>query len=386
MANLATPSSSSSSTPNLTTAPPFTPRPFPPPSLKHVPVEYIISQLRSLAVHYWNKPASADCTLVIPVPHAKRTPSTTPTGSPSLLPPNPTPSFALPTQIDPSGMGRRESAPATPTATPTLPRLVLKAHMDYLTAHSTLLRGVFCGASPLDLVLSNQTTTTIVRDGPTPSRIPVPASRLPRLLPSSPQHPILYLPVPDPSSIQSLFHWMYFGTTDGLQEALEEGKVQWEGVARNVEYLGLPTEMKVFLGRYYKTWIHTGGGSSSSGSRFDIYLELADEEDDDSDCEDNESDCDSDDTAYDTCCSDLDEDEEPVKGFDDFDLEDPVDDGFTVAESATVSVADDSDDIGKLEDLDDMWRGRSRQTRCVSTSFLPDDPPLNFSENKRWSA
>jgi hypothetical protein len=41
----------------------FTPRPFPPPSLAGVPIEYIVGQLRALAPQYWDKPETADCTI-----------------------------------------------------------------------------------------------------------------------------------------------------------------------------------------------------------------------------------------------------------------------------------------------------------------------------------
>lgn len=41
----------------------FIPRPFPPPNLAHVPVEYIVDQLHSLASNYWSKPETADCTI-----------------------------------------------------------------------------------------------------------------------------------------------------------------------------------------------------------------------------------------------------------------------------------------------------------------------------------
>ena len=41
----------------------FVPRPFPPPALADVPLEYIIDQLRRLASHYWSRPESSDCTI-----------------------------------------------------------------------------------------------------------------------------------------------------------------------------------------------------------------------------------------------------------------------------------------------------------------------------------
>ncbi len=42
---------------------PFVPRPFPPPALADVPLEYIVDQLRRLAPHYWNRPETSDCTI-----------------------------------------------------------------------------------------------------------------------------------------------------------------------------------------------------------------------------------------------------------------------------------------------------------------------------------
>ena len=52
--------------PQVTNRPPnhrFIPRPFPPPALANVPVEYIVDQLHSLASNYWSKPETADCTI-----------------------------------------------------------------------------------------------------------------------------------------------------------------------------------------------------------------------------------------------------------------------------------------------------------------------------------
>ena len=38
-------------------------RPFPPPALENVPLPYILDQLHNLAVNYWDKPHTADCTV-----------------------------------------------------------------------------------------------------------------------------------------------------------------------------------------------------------------------------------------------------------------------------------------------------------------------------------
>lgn len=48
---------------------------------------------------------------------------------------------------------------------------------------------------------------------------------------------------------------MYFGNTDHIENALDQGDVRWEGLARNVEYLGLSTDIKVFLGCWYRNWL-----------------------------------------------------------------------------------------------------------------------------------
>ncbi|KAL4265341.1 BTB domain-containing protein [Pleurotus pulmonarius] len=239
----------------------FQPRPFPPPSLTGVPVEYIYEQLRNLAPAYWDTPDTADCTIIVPIPDLRSKPVTR---------------FPLDSSmhINGHGLGRRVSEPILHS----VPRITIKLHIDYLSAHSALLRGLFSGASPLDLINTSFD----------PTGTNTPADRSPRLLPCSPSHPILFLPLPDPSSFHLLAHWMYFGSTEYIAEALSEGTVQWEGIARNVEYLGLSTDIKIFLGKWYGNWLHTGR------SRLDY--EEAYEADDDSDTaydsdEDFDGDC-----------------------------------------------------------------------------------------------
>lgn len=165
----------------------------------------------------------------------------------------------------------------------------LQLHVDYLSAHSSLLRALFSGSSPLDLITSSN---NLQQTCSAPSRTPagqfaVPANRLPRLMPCSADHPILFLPVPDPTSIHLLVHWMYFGRTEYIEEALNEGSIEWEGIARNVEYLGLPAEMKVFLGLWYGDWLHHERAHSISDDDSDTVY--SDEHND----HDNEDDSDS---------------------------------------------------------------------------------------------
>ncbi|TFK30036.1 hypothetical protein FA15DRAFT_663362 [Coprinopsis marcescibilis] len=216
--------------------PSFFAKPFPPPGLTDVPVEYIIKQLHDMAPQFWDRPDTADCTIVIPIPHAQN-PSQSfplePTGSTSI-------------SFEHSGGGNRR---ATQPPANAVPRLSLELHMDYLSAHSTYLRSLFSGALPLDLMYAQSPPRSSTSSS-------IPPDRLPRLMPSSPDHPILFLPVPDPSSIHLLFHWMYFGDVSFIAECLRSGKIQWEGIARNVEYLGLSSEIKLFLGRWYNAWLN----------------------------------------------------------------------------------------------------------------------------------
>jgi len=226
----------------------FVPRPFPPPSLTGVPLEYIIDTLHNLAPHYWNNLETADCSIIFPL-DTRRASFVAQDPNISIHEPY---SDASTNAHDPAGLGRRVTAPDLNFG-PT--RLLMKLHVDYLSAQSTLLRGLFSGSLPLDLINTSHMPQSASR--PSCASPTFPAVRLPRLLPSSPHHPVVYLPIPDPTSFHYLVTWMYFGATDGIEEALRRRAIRWEGLARNVEYLGMGEEIKRFLGRWYAKWIQT---------------------------------------------------------------------------------------------------------------------------------
>jgi len=217
----------------------FEHRAFPPPSLTGVPIEYIIGQLHSFAPQYWDKPETADCTIIIPFPHAYSIPELPALSSTSIL----EPSYSFAPSYDNTALGRRATQPPVNA----VPRISLKLHIDYLSTHSSYLRGLFSGALPLDLMHSAT---------PPSSSSSVPANRLPRLMPCSPDHPILFLPVPDPTTFHLLVHWMYFGDFTYIQDCLHQGLIEWEGIARNVEYLGLNSDIKIFLVNWYHAWLN----------------------------------------------------------------------------------------------------------------------------------
>lgn len=124
----------------------------------------------------------------------------------------------------------------------------LKLHIDYLCSQSTLLRGLFAGANPLDLINAAPIDPTEKSTLP----FSVPANRLPRVLPSTTSHPNVFLPVPDPTSFHLLVHWMYFGHTRFIDDCLDRGIVHLTGITKNAEYLGLPQQLLDYLHRWVK--------------------------------------------------------------------------------------------------------------------------------------
>ncbi|KAF9482827.1 hypothetical protein BDN70DRAFT_784073, partial [Pholiota conissans] len=242
--------------------PSFQPRPFPPPSLSGVPIEYITDQLHNLANHFWDKPDTADCTIIVPFPHAHGIPELPALSQTSLI----EPSFTFAANYENSTLPRRATQPPLNA----VPRISMPLHIDYLAAHSSYLRGLFSGALPLNLMYSA---------APPVSSSGVPADRLPRLMPCSPDHPILFLPVPDPTCFHLLIHWMYFGDLSIIQDCLHQGLIQWDGIARNVEYLGLNAEIKIFLGNWYHAWLDTEREvESCSGDSDTIYSDSDEDE------------------------------------------------------------------------------------------------------------
>jgi hypothetical protein len=62
---------------------------------------------------------------------------------------------------------------------------------------------------------------------------------------------------------------MYFGDTTALDGALQRRVIRWDGLARNVEYLGMPEELKRFLGRWYRRWLQSVQSGNTNGAETD---------------------------------------------------------------------------------------------------------------------
>ncbi|KAI9065369.1 hypothetical protein FKP32DRAFT_1674723 [Trametes sanguinea] len=326
---------------------PFVPRPFPPPALSGVPLEYIVGQLRRLATHYWSRPETSDCTIVVPLDVQTATKPKGPVVDcdafrrMGISPTINSESFGLDEGIAPT-------APTSARKSVRPQRMIMKLHMDYLCAHSALFRSLLSGASPSEVAADLPTS-----GGGDPQSVPSTALsrqssmsslRLPCILPSSTcTHPVVHLPIPDPASFHHLIHYVYFGSTSFMEEALDNGELSWEGLARNVEYLQMGAEIKLFLGRYWR--------------RMHAYCDYSD----------NESDRDYD-SEYDSDSDDFMSDE------DDSTLADPDEDGMCMADD------EDDDTIGILKAkakarARDPPRGRQRTTRRLGHST--SDPVIS---------
>lgn len=179
-------------------------------------------------------------------------------------------------------------------------------HLDYLLAQSSLFRDLFSGR------VDDNGRPESPNTPPAVPRSMLPPHRQPCIMPqSTPSHPIIHLPLPDPSSFPHLVHFMYFGTFDALKSALDSGVVQWADVVRNVEYLGMRSRVKAFLGRWYSEKVGPGVPPIVCGDDGDRCLPYGSDVDEDSESssdeeEDDESDAysdyedDSDDSMSDT--------------------------------------------------------------------------------------
>ncbi|KAG8972588.1 hypothetical protein FRC05_009821 [Tulasnella sp. 425] len=99
----------------------------------------------------------------------------------------------------------------------------------------------------------------------TPSSTPTPQQQAA----ASQKGPIIVLPVPDPQSFPLLIHYMYHGKMDAIERTLREGQVSWEGLVRNVEYLGLRDDVKRYLASGGRI-----GGTRKRGGREGVPLRL----------------------------------------------------------------------------------------------------------------
>jgi len=244
------------SSPSTTPVGPISAQTGLPDALSHIPIEYIIDRLRSMASYYWHRPETTNCTIVVPTESLRMfsrvaNGHTSVAGTSANGPPN----------IRDS---RRSSAPTAGSRQPIRVRL----HQDYLTAQSALFRNLFSHSAITHLDPAQSGSRPLFTFS---------SLRHPRM--TGPAHnPTVLLPVPDHASFALLVHYLYFGDTRTIDHALRTGAVTWEGCVRNVEYLGLRDEIKRFLGRWWRLWIAGGGQARQQRAGTADAVEEEDEE------------------------------------------------------------------------------------------------------------
>ncbi|CAE6422702.1 unnamed protein product [Rhizoctonia solani] len=229
-----------------------------PDALAHIPIDYIIDRLRSMAPYYWHRPETTNCTIIVPT-ESMRMFSRVANGHSAV---------AGTSSSSPLGAirdTRRSSAPNAGARQPIRVRL----HQDYLTAQSSLFRNLFSHSAITHLDPASAGARPLFTFS---------SLRHPRM--TGPAHnPTVLLAVPDHASFALLVHYLYFGDTRTIENALRSGTITWEGCVRNVEYLGLRDEIKRFLGRWWRLWI-AGGGQRHVWRRATDSVEEEDEDGD----------------------------------------------------------------------------------------------------------
>ncbi|ADV23651.1 hypothetical protein I305_01638 [Cryptococcus gattii E566] len=279
-------------------------------SLYEIPKSFVMKKLVELAPSYWYSPESADCHIVVPtrrnykVNKVDRQPQTPQTAVPvgmrsatfngrhqmassnlSLAEQQATGAYWGPTPPEVSGggfglkpdvvtsstteehrdvSGRRGSLPAHNQLEQCL---VFPLHKDYLTTQSTLFYNLIRSATA-------HVTTPTQRDQYGRLVWQSPVYRGAKVLPTKHgRQRVLYVPLPDPSSFGVLLHWLYWHDVSHFNHCLSRGFATWQGVIRNIEYLGLDSEIKLLAGKWWKRWVkpveadeRTNGVQSVSGS------------------------------------------------------------------------------------------------------------------------
>ncbi|WVQ79763.1 hypothetical protein IAT38_001863 [Cryptococcus sp. DSM 104549] len=296
------PASGSASVPRPPTGAPQHKNPYQV-SLDEIPRDFVMKKLQEMAGKFWYSPQTADCHVVVPVlrnnskiddnngaltarpfDHNKPTLAARPFdhNKPTLAqqqaeapmpqtadPFQPNRGFWPPTPVRATDgneggtgtnvvssstteghrdvSGRRGSMPGGYNHLEQC--IVFPLHRDYLTTQSTLFRALF--SSP-----SAHMATPTPRDKNGRLLWQSPVYRGARLLPTKAERAkAVYVPLPDPASFGVILHWLYWHDANHFNHCLSKGLVTWQGVIRNIEYLGLDHEIKYLAGKWWKRWV-----------------------------------------------------------------------------------------------------------------------------------
>ncbi|KAI5453160.1 hypothetical protein NCC49_006188 [Naganishia albida] len=253
------------------------------PATDSIPRSYVLKSLNNLAPHFWNRPATADCRIIIPIRNpGQLTPSPSTMAiihspakadsprihqiaqSPAVGGSSPPPASAgtfgasSPQMHIPVPVGTAEPEPDNGRKI-----LSFMLHRDYLVTQSTLFH---------KLLDPNYASNDAVPPQTEPTKIPLTA---PSTYSSFSEKEggdfagvatTVWLPIPDPNSFQVLAHWLYWGDSSNLEEALARNHVTWQGLIKNIEYLGLDNRIKRVLGSWWRRWVKVTPGRRESAS------------------------------------------------------------------------------------------------------------------------
>lgn len=239
----------------------------------------LVSSLHRIGHLYWHRPDTADCLVeVTRMGIAQHLSSSRHRSSASL------PSFASSSRAASAPEGthvrhseqrlcaaavRRESAPTSMSASTedaccrhsrcsahnqaqTPPTRIFRLHKDFLTSQSDLFRELLTSSRPLSPWCVTKGFDRI--------------ELKPRAEEDNGTTRIesLCIELPDPASFGALVEYLYMGDFGKLIEAIESGRVRWEGVMLNCRHLGISQATKTRLGAW---WYHRQGHLSPSSHR-----------------------------------------------------------------------------------------------------------------------
>lgn len=91
------------------------------------------------------------------------------------------------------------------------------------------------------------------------------------------------VPLPDPRSFPFLLHWLYWGDVRAFERALSSGRVNWNGVIANADFLGLDARTKRVVAHWWRRWVQFSPEGRTHPDTYDSDDDADNEEDFESD-------------------------------------------------------------------------------------------------------
>ncbi|ODN92129.1 hypothetical protein L198_05801 [Cryptococcus wingfieldii CBS 7118] len=313
-------------------------------SLDEIPKRFVLKKLVELAPKYWYSPDTADCHIVVPLRRPHRPNRNDDQGPRTAVPHDGRGNMQLDgmrTAVPSGSFAEQQSRPRMPgpgvggsgahgaggtmpdvvsssqqlaskdlsmrrgslpeTQNPLDNSLVFPLHRDYITTQSSLFHTLLRQSSA-------QATTPTQRDANGRLVWQAPVYKGARVLPTRAGSPkAIQVPLPDPSSFGVILHYLYWHDAEHFNYCLTKGIVTWQGVIRNIEYLGLDPEIKHLAGKWWKRWVKPveNGDRSLAAPSMRAASQgkargggMAVDDDDDEEDRDNSSGIDADDEDY----------------------------------------------------------------------------------------